>query len=92
MCELGGFLHSLAVLVLRRARLTRRGVDLGEAIVILEGGTVESLLKDRFGLVELKLGLEVVQVVGVATAVGTTAGIRKVELLVNYFFADTTPE
>lgn len=68
----------------------RRGVDLGE-LVVSHNGAVESLLEDGLGLVELELGLEVLQVVGVAAAVGATAGIDKVELVVDDFLARSAP-
>jgi hypothetical protein len=84
-------LHALAVLDVHRARLARGGLRLGQDVVILSDGAVDALLEDGLGFVELELGLEVVQVVGVATAVGTTARVAEVELLVDYFLADITP-
>lgn len=53
---------------------------------------MNAFLKDGLGFVELELGLEVVEVVGITAAVGTTTGVGEVERLINYFFADITPE
>lgn len=52
---------------------------------------MEPLFKDRLGFVELKFGLEVLEVVGVAAAIGTTACVGEVEVLVDYFLAYATP-
>jgi len=70
---------------------TARGgrVHLGELIIGL--GAVDVFLKHGLGLVELKLGLEVLGTVGIPAAVGPTAGIRQVEVLVNNLLADATP-
>jgi len=52
---------------------------------------VDTLLEDRLGLIELELGLEVVQVVGVAAAVGTATGVGEVELLIDNLLASSAP-
>lgn len=49
------------------------------------------LLKDGLRLVDLELGLEVVEVVGVAAAVGSTAGVGEFELLVDNLLARRAP-
>lgn len=54
-------------------------------------GPMHALLKDRLGLVELELGLEVVEVVGEAAAVGTASSISKVEWFIDHFFAGVAP-
>lgn len=84
-------LHALAVLVFHRARLARGSLSLGQDVVVLDGGAVDTLLEDWFGFVELELGLEVAEVVGVAAAIRTTSGVDKVELLVDNFLADIAP-
>jgi hypothetical protein len=52
---------------------------------------MNSFLEDGFWFVELELGLEVVEMVGIATAIGTTTDVGEVELLVDYLLPDTTP-
>jgi hypothetical protein len=79
------------MLVIDRARLTRGRIGLGQDFAVLGGGAMDTLLEDGFRFVELKLGLEVVEVVRVAAAVRTTAGISEVELLVDDLLACTTP-
>jgi hypothetical protein len=82
---------ALVVFLIYRAARARVGVGLGQDVVVFVLGPMNSLLKDGFGLVELELGLEVLQVVGVATAVGTTAGVGPVELLINNLLASASP-
>ncbi len=53
---------------------------------------VDALLKDGLRFVELELGLEVPEVVGVAAAVGAATGIGEVEGLVDNLLKGTTPE
>jgi len=84
-------LHALAVLIVDRARLARGGLSFGQDVIILGGGAVDTLLEDGLRFVELELGLEVVEVVGVATAIGTTTGVDEVELLVDNLLAHITP-
>ncbi len=79
-------------LVLVDAAAAGRGISLGELLVGLVDGTVDTLLKNGLRLVELKLGLEVPEVVGVAAAVGAATGIVKVEGLVDNLLEGTTPE
>jgi len=52
---------------------------------------VERLLEDRLGLVDLKLGLKVGDVVREAAAVGATARVGKSELLVSDIIVDGSP-
>lgn len=85
-------LHALAVLIVHRARLARRGgLGFGQGVVILSNGAMETLLKDGLRFVELELGLKVMKVVGVATTIGTATGIDEIELFVDDFFTHITP-
>lgn len=52
---------------------------------------VDGLLKDRLGLVELELGLEVLEVVGIAGRIGSTASIGEVELVVKNLITRVAP-
>lgn len=52
---------------------------------------MESLLEDRLGFVDLKLSLEVGKVDWESTTIRTTTGIDKVEVFVDYLFADAAP-
>jgi hypothetical protein len=52
---------------------------------------VEVLLKHGLGFIDVKFSLEVSQIIRIAAAIGSTASIGKVEVLVNYFFAGATP-
>lgn len=52
---------------------------------------MHTLLEDGLGLVELELGLEVVEVVGKATTVGTATSVVKVERFIDHFFAGVAP-
>lgn len=79
------------MLIVDRARLARGGLGFGQDVVILRGGAVDTFLEDGLRFVELELGLEVVEVVGVATTIGTTTGIDEVEFLVDNFLAHITP-
>lgn len=65
-----------------------RGVRLAELLVLR---TVEFLLEDGLGLVDLELGLEVVDVSGQAAAVGAAPGIGEVEALIDGFLTRLTP-
>jgi hypothetical protein len=58
----------------------RRGVDLGELVVLF--GAVKALLEDGLGLVHIELGLEAVDVRGHGAAVGAAPSIGKVEVAV----------
>ena len=79
-------------LLLIDAAAAGRGISLGELLVGLIDGTVDALLKNGLRLVELKLGLEVPEIVGVAAAVGAATGIGEVEGLVDNLLEGTTPE
>lgn len=63
-------------------------VGLGKLWVL---GTVDRLLEDRLGLVELELGLEVLEVVGIAGRIGSTASVGEVELVVKDLIARVAP-
>ena len=52
---------------------------------------MNALLEDGLGLVDLKLGLEVAQVVRIAAAVGATTCVGEVELLVKDLIANLAP-
>ncbi len=79
------------MLIVDGARLARGGLGFGQDVVILRGGAVDTFLEDGLRFIELELGLEVVEVVGVATTIGTTTGIDEVEFLVDNFLAHITP-
>lgn len=64
------------------------GVSLCELRVL---GAVDRLLKDRLRLVELELGLEVLEVVGIAGRVGSTASVGEVELVVKNLITRVAP-
>lgn len=71
---------------------TLRRVRLGEILaVFISHRTVESLFKDRLGLVDLKLGLEVVDVVREAAAVGAAALVGEVKAAITDLLTHTTP-
>lgn len=52
---------------------------------------MNGLLKDGLWLVDLELGLEVVDVVGEGAAVGAAASVGKGEAMVDDLFAEATP-
>lgn len=54
-------------------------------------GAVDGLLKDGLGLVELELGLEVLEVVGIAGRIGSTASVGEVELVVKDLVTRVSP-
>lgn len=62
-------------------------LGLGQLVV---NRTVDCLLEDRLGLVDLKLGLEVLDVVE-AGRVGSATGVGKVELIVEDLLARVAP-
>ncbi len=83
----------LGRLIFVDAAAAGRGVGLGELLVfLLIGSTVDALLKDGLGLIELELGLEVFSVVGISAAVGAAASVGPVELVVNDLLAGRTPK
>lgn len=73
-----------------RAAGARGSFGFGEGVVLVLG-TVEGLLEDGLGLVDLELGLEVAQVCRVATAVGAATGVGEVEFLVEHLLANFAP-
>lgn len=52
---------------------------------------MKRFLKDRLGLVDLELGLEITHMVGDAAAVGAAAGIGEAEWLVCNVIAESSP-
>jgi len=52
---------------------------------------MEGLFKDRLSFIDLKLGLEIGDVVGEGGAVGTTTGVGERKALVHYLIAKTPP-
>lgn len=52
---------------------------------------MDTLLEDRFGLVDVELGLEIAEVVAEAAAVGAATGIVEVEALIMSLFAYVAP-
>jgi len=75
-----------AVLAERAVRLLHLGV-----ILVLLLGTVDALLEDGLGFVDIKLGLDLAHVVGHATAVGSAPSVGEVEVLIGDFIAGATP-
>jgi len=63
----------------------------GDVLVVLDLGSVQALLKDGLGLVDLELGLEVLRVTGDAGAVGAAAGVGVVEGFVDGLLAGVAP-
>lgn len=63
-------------------------VGLGELWVLC---AVDRLLEDGLGLVELELGLEVLEVVGIAGRIGAAASVGKVELVVKNLITRVAP-
>jgi hypothetical protein len=81
------------VVKLSRWAATLRRVRLGEVIslVVVFKWTMKRLLKNRLGLIDLELGLEISHMVGDAAAVGAAAGIGEAEWLVCDVIAKSTP-
>lgn len=79
------------VLFVRRAASAGGRLSLGQGIVILDFGTVKTLVEDGLELIDFELGLKVMQMVRVATAVGTASGVGELELFIDDFLAWTTP-
>jgi hypothetical protein len=73
----------------RTSAFGRIGLD--QLVRLILERAVDGLLKDRFGLVDLPLALEVADVVGDAAAVGAAAGVCELEVLVHDFFAKASP-
>lgn len=90
--ELGKYYILLVVLLIYRAAGARGALCLGESVVILMVRAMDALLEDRLGLIDLKLRLEVVEMVGVTAAVGATASVGEAELFIDYLGSKTTPE
>lgn len=85
------FFSLLLLLVIRRASRTRRGLGLEEGGVLLGLGAVKALVEDRLELVDLELGLQVLEMVRQVAAVGATTSIGEVEVLVHDLLAGRTP-
>ena len=67
-------------------------IRLLESHMVFLGGIVDTLLEDWLGLVDLELGLEVVQVVGDGTSIGVATGVDEAELgVVEDFVASVAP-
>jgi len=79
----------LGSLVLVDRSSARRRLRLAQSVVL--GGAVESLLKDRLGVVHLELGLEAGGIGGEAAAVRAAPGFGKVEALVDDLITCVTP-
>lgn len=83
------YLGALGRILVDRNTTGRGGsVGLSELGVL---GTVNGLLKDRLGLVELELGLEVLEVVGVAGRVGSATSVGEIELVVKNLITRVAP-
>ena len=61
--ELEKYYILLVVLLVHRAAGARGALDLGESVVVLMLRAMDALLEDGLGLVDLKLCLEVVEMV-----------------------------
>lgn len=89
----GGALEAVRTLLMRVLRVlgvvSRIGARLSVALIALR--TVDILLKDGFSLVDVKLGLEREEVVGVAEAIGTASRIGEGELLIYNLIARAAP-
>lgn len=81
----------LVVLIVHGAAGARGALGLGQSVVILMVRAVDALLEDGLGLIDLKLRLEVMEMVRVAAAVGATTRVGEAELLIDYLGAKTTP-
>lgn len=90
--ELGKYYILLVVLLVHRAAGARGTLGLGESVVILMLRAMDALLEDGLGLIDLKLRLEVVEMVGVTAAVGATASVGEAELFIDYLGSESTPE
>lgn len=79
------------VLLIFRGAAALGGSRLGEILaLIVLGGTVNGLLEDGLGLVDVKLGLEVAELI--AAAIGATSSMGKGEILVVLdFLASVAP-
>jgi hypothetical protein len=62
-----------------------------QSVILLRLGAVDTLLEDGLGLIELELGLEVMEMVGVAAAVGAATSVGKLELLIDDLLTGTSP-
>lgn len=77
---------------LGRGAAALRRVCLGELVArLLTGRAMERFFKDGLLLIDLKLGLEVANVVREVAAVGAAAGVGKAEVLVHDFLPDVAP-
>lgn len=83
----------LQLVALGRRRVSRGSARLGELILdlIFVFGAMDALLEDRLRLVDIKLRLEVIDIIRNAAAVGAASSVREVEALVNYFLTRATP-
>lgn len=87
--ETFGFSSPLVLHLIRP--LGRVRVHRTEGVLVVLEGTVDVLLKDGLRLVDIKLGLEVLDVRRHRAAVGPAARIDKVELLVHDLLAHAAP-
>jgi hypothetical protein len=62
-----------------------------QSVILLGLGAVDTLLEDGLGLIELKLGLEVMKMIRVAAAVGAATSVGELELLVDDLLTGTSP-
>jgi len=85
-------LYAVTAVTVHRAGFTRGSLDLSEGVFIFpNGGTMNLLLVDRFGLVDLELGLESLKIVGQDITVGMAASVRVVDLILGHVVTWVTP-
>ena len=78
----------------RRGLAALRRISLGEGVavlVFLNQRAVDGFLKDGFGVVDLKLGLEVFGIVGYVAAVGAATGVGEGEFFIRDFILISAP-
>lgn len=84
-------LHVLVVLLIHRAASAGGALGLVQSVILISLGAVDALLEDGLGLIELELGLEVMEMVRVTAAVGAATSVGELELLVDDLLAGTSP-
>lgn len=67
------------------------GLGLSQLLAVLLGRAMDRLLEDRLRFVDVELGLEGIQVVGVAAAVGAATSVGETEVLVDDLLTSIAP-
>lgn len=79
------------VLIINTAT-ARRSIGLLKGSLLFLGSVMNTLLEDWLGLVDLELGLEVIQVVGDGTGIGVTTSVHEAELgVIENFITGVAP-